>query len=484
MRLSLFRIWLLPVVFVLAMGCSKDVPSDFFYEDESYLHLEIGSNLSPLRSDPEDPMQKILSLSIAFFDANTGKLEFLKELSPAELPSVTVAIPKGRYKVVAIANPVPKYEAMLTLGSPLSALTSEPMSGVTVDKLAYTDKKDISRLLAIPMLNDQGPVEVLPEQFVQTREGTGEQTVNIRLEPVLARVVVYGKPQIEGGSIKEDGSEYRSCYMISGLYKKIYPMRMPDKLDGGETKEEAGDQSDPQRRYARCPGFDDGSMEGAPLSDSFGFIPTESMAKGLYAPDVQPDLSKRFDLSLLAYSRESTMKPDAYFRGGTPFALIRYHYLPASLSFTPGGDYSWVGFGSRCMLLSEFKSYVEKVEKGKSIPVPGLAEAIRKVRASREFDYTCAFEQEGIRYYHKAANYYLVYIRHFGDEQAPGKRSYGRYGIVRNNEYRIKVNKISGPGMAVVPNLAGNASRLDEGSFVGMKMTVNATNIREQEVSF
>lgn len=59
-----------------------------------------------------------------------------------------------------------------------------------------------------------------------------------------------------------------------------------------------------------------------------------------------------------------------------------------------------------------------------------------------------------IRYYKGGESYYYAaIIRHFYDEETPwsdgeayGIQHLGRYGVVRNNWYEIKVNSISGPG--------------------------------------
>lgn len=60
-----------------------------------------------------------------------------------------------------------------------------------------------------------------------------------------------------------------------------------------------------------------------------------------------------------------------------------------------------------------------------------------------------------IRYYKEGATYYnVVMIRHFDDTEADWDAAsgaytgahLGRYGVLRNNWYEIKVNSISGPG--------------------------------------
>ena len=63
-----------------------------------------------------------------------------------------------------------------------------------------------------------------------------------------------------------------------------------------------------------------------------------------------------------------------------------------------------------------------------------------------------------IRYYAQGANYYYAArIRHFNDDETDwnngetyGIQHLGRYGVVRNNWYEVKINKITGPGEPVI----------------------------------
>ena len=54
-----------------------------------------------------------------------------------------------------------------------------------------------------------------------------------------------------------------------------------------------------------------------------------------------------------------------------------------------------------------------------------------------------------IRWYQKGLNYYTYKIRH--DNEADGTMSFGKYGVVRNNSYRLTLNSVSGAGMPWYP---------------------------------
>lgn len=76
-------------------------------------------------------------------------------------------------------------------------------------------------------------------------------------------------------------------------------------------------------------------------------------------------------------------------------------------------------------------------------------------------------DDKGIATYYRGETYYVARIKHFGDAETPwelgdpaeGNPAYGgdndkwlgRYGMVRNTAYEVKVNSISNPGSPVVP---------------------------------
>ena len=75
-----------------------------------------------------------------------------------------------------------------------------------------------------------------------------------------------------------------------------------------------------------------------------------------------------------------------------------------------------------------------------------------------------------IKFYKDGDSYYnVVLIRHFYDDETPwdagetyGTKHLGRYGVVRNNWYEIKVNTISGPGEPTIVDDTENPNPDDE----------------------
>ncbi len=79
-------------------------------------------------------------------------------------------------------------------------------------------------------------------------------------------------------------------------------------------------------------------------------------------------------------------------------------------------------------------------------------------------------EMVGINTYLEGATYYIARVKHFGDarlhgtqvnlmEQQKTREYLGRYGMLRNNWYELKVGNVYGPGYPGVPPVDPNSAR-------------------------
>jgi hypothetical protein len=91
-----------------------------------------------------------------------------------------------------------------------------------------------------------------------------------------------------------------------------------------------------------------------------------------------------------------------------------------------------------------------------------------------------------IKFYKGGVCYYTVLIRHFNDVLASWNGSlpyvYGRYGVVRNNIYKITINSIKRPGEPIVtpPTRTNPDDELD--SYLSFDVTVMPWLVRTQQV--
>lgn len=90
---------------------------------------------------------------------------------------------------------------------------------------------------------------------------------------------------------------------------------------------------------------------------------------------------------------------------------------------------------------------------------------------------------EGLDFHKDGWCWYSVPIRHFNDTQSPEHMGYGRYGVVRNNHYRLTVTSISGPGYALPPPPEGSDDKEEEQSFISVRATLLPWTVREQNAT-
>lgn len=95
-----------------------------------------------------------------------------------------------------------------------------------------------------------------------------------------------------------------------------------------------------------------------------------------------------------------------------------------------------------------------------------------------------------IKYYKGGKSYYYddIYVRHFNDLETPwndgeeyGIQHLGRYGVVRNNWYEVKVNSISGPGEPSIDQPDGEDNDDAEG-YINCQINVLSWAKRSQSV--
>ena len=90
----------------------------------------------------------------------------------------------------------------------------------------------------------------------------------------------------------------------------------------------------------------------------------------------------------------------------------------------------------------------------------------------------CIRDRDGACYYQTNL------IRHFNNTQSSVDMGYGRYGVVRNNIYKINLKKISRPGAPTVTNDKDNPGNDDPSqSFISFDVHVNPWIVREQDIS-
>ena len=99
----------------------------------------------------------------------------------------------------------------------------------------------------------------------------------------------------------------------------------------------------------------------------------------------------------------------------------------------------------------------------------------------------------GIKTYKEGVSYYIARIKHFGDDLTPwaaGDETYGgknlnwlgRYGVLRNNWYDLKIEKISSPGYPDVPEVKPDTADDEDTKYINVSVKILDWAKRSQSV--
>lgn len=421
-----------------------------------------------LRSTVKDPMTEIKQLHLLFYDQATQQLQHIREiksLSDKSLSKLDVQLPAGDYSVVALANATEQIIKYINIGAPLSNLTAG--QALTAEQLMSGDG-------SIAMSNDQGPISVAKASFVNKPSESIVVPISITLEPVLARVLVYGSPQLTGGT---KGTGVAKC-LATNILKKVSILRQTNLLSTGDA-EVSGDKSNREQRYAKSPIWEEWTRS----------VPSNTQDVGAYAQAASGINDMRYaiqnDLSTFPalyrqqylYLKESTIPAQAFKLGLTPCLIIAYPYIPNGLTLEP--NEGWLSYQGEYYRERDVREMIQR----NNISPQGLKEVITRNRITVDkLDSPIGFSIDGLNFYYKGYSYYPVFIKHFAS--ATEDNPYGMYGIVRGNEYHINITHIGGVGQSTPPNYINNTESIPIDRVISTSVRVQELTRRNQEVRF
>ncbi|MDY3090357.1 MAG: fimbria major subunit [Porphyromonas sp.] len=432
----------------------------------SFLRLSIQNpNQVVLRSTETDPLKSVRSVGLLFYNQDTEVLEHIRELSVSsisDLSNLVVKLPPADYKLVVVANASTQLRSSINPGAPLSDF-------IKGRELKAIDLFEASR--GIVMTNQQGVISVPSSAFVSSVEN--EQTaISIALEPSLARVLVYGNPKFSRGT----KGVTKPMYQITNQAKQVSLLRQMNKLSD-ESEEQAQDNSSREQRYAKSPYWDIWVQTPPRTTEDIAAYSTDNAQADRMKLEIK-ERSEDFAtmLSQVAlYAKETTLPPNSYFEGTTPCVTIAYPYVPQGLQLE--GEEGWVSYKGRYYREGAVKEMLRANTEPNSNE---LLQAMRQNQITEtSFANSKGFDIAGVRFYYKAYSYYTVYIRHFSSETPSS--GYGKYGIVRGNEYRISIAEITAPGSPVPPTYSNNLKPITEQKAAGISVRIDEIPRRDQE---
>ncbi len=437
------------LLLAIALGCcQRHTPRlDDEPDEPETKEISIAINLPnsvALRGGDIDPMTSLESLRLVFYDNSTSpsvqEVRTIAITDPESLQRITTPLPPRDYRLVAIASPSPAIVRITQKGAPLSLL-STGQRWSTADFMTKAGSQE-DKCQFVAMINEQGAVEVPATSFTEAQD-----PIAVSIEPTLARVYVFGDPELRGGGTKGSASP---SYTIVGTQVETFPMRQMAKRSNG-VMEAYGDRSPRASRYAKTPLWSQWTSQIP--EDSSPWIQHRKETADFFKHaeiwcPIKPDKARASqDLTeAYLYIKEATLPEYAFAQGTTPCLVVRYPYIPQGITGL-GAQEGFVKY--RGQLYKE--SQVKEMIAGRAAMPQGLKQAIEQHKITAE-SFDQPFDKGELQFYKEAYSYYTIYIRHFEDAGA----SYGRYGLVRGNEYSIKIATILDLGLPTPPRLTNN----------------------------
>lgn len=163
---------------------------------------------------------------------------------------------------------------------------------------------------------------------------------------------------------------------------------------------------------------------------------------------------------------ENTLAASDAFGNLATRVVFRVNVIPTSIkskfkeSDISNGNVTWVWYDSKCYAYGDFvRLYNSIVAKGNAqteAEKAMISEASNFVKPS---DFTSpkinyGFDGEVVKLYYKGETFYATPITHFTEGQLGGNRNLpGRFGVVRNNHYRLVINSFATIGKAATSAL-------------------------------
>lgn len=461
---------------VLLLACHTSSPNKrkttTSSADSAYISFSLDCPQGVLRDGSEDPIHQVRCLSLYIFDGNSpeSKMIGIKRVEGNMATPTPIKLVRKECYILSFVNTTEALEKRLQGYTQLKDFR-EAIKG-DISYLADVDGSKVHSVVMSPVSSD--PCHVSEDQFSETIEGLGGKTAcQLEVEPMLARVFVYDVPHVANGEVLllDEKIAFRTIY-----FSQEFDLIRRTKLEG-EVQPLAKD-------YAYSPGYE------TIKDQALGSLTAEFIGKYRVAPNPvlfyatagkernSADLSDK-----KLYVKETTCPPNQYLVSLVPHIVVRAKVIPKILKDGLAPGEGWVRYKGGVMKESAFASLVQEVLKNIDAydkPVNGMPsgflEALKQgLKDSKKKGLITArkasFTINEIQFYHQSYNYYLLPIRHFGQTEAPLWNSFGRYGVVRNNEYAIHLNTILGFGSNLFPDKL-TTDRIAEKSSLSFTLTV------------
>lgn len=422
-----------------------------------------------------DPNEGIVKYALTYNITATGGQAPTGDIADAPASAATAAnfttkakqVESQDYQMLAIINPTSDVIAATEEGKYLKDAQAALES--TVTDLSANGK-------AILMSNDRGLVNVAPADMKDAAADAEGHPVKVNVDRILAKVYVGGTPDLPQG-VTFTGTKWE----LNTTNKKTFIYRQFAQVTTGLdtfVPETVDNNTDRFARYAKDPNYLAGEFVAADfnykqdvdvLANEWGF----ENEKGQYCLENTMDAGQQLNDQTTSFILSGTWTPEGFTTGETWYRYMGFDFTVAKMK-------EYIGIAKDASKDAE-KDITGTPAGFKADLKALLAESDCPVAADGTI--TKSFAAHNIKGYFKGVCYYQTnLIRHFNNDQSSKTMGYGRYGVVRNNIYKVTIKKISQPGE---PTIVPEKPNPDDPTklFVAFDITINPWIVRTQEIS-
>ena len=363
----------------------------------------------------------------------------------------------------------------------------------------------------------------------EAQASSGDAAADIYVERGLAKVTLTTATNYEdvGGSTYVGDRVQISNWALDVTNKKTFPIHNVDELDYEDIWNNEPVTSGPstQRFVDNYPGTLAQRVYWGkdPNYNNNTLLQTDEAGKTARAAEfnyVTANTAVTADPTKPLYCLENTFNLANMMQGQTTRVIFKASYTPKDFTAEDGKTFFKVGTSvalwSQKNLEAHIKAAVSKVisdatidnttinlaAKGNDITAAGNHEikaanitvtghTVTDAEAKAVSNKVGLTENAGISTYANGESYYIARIKHFGDALTPWSSGgygtdnlayLGRYGVLRNNWYELKVNSVSGPGYPSVPEVKPNTPDDEDDKYIKVSVKILKWAKRSQTV--
>lgn len=507
-KIKLYALAAAVLAFGLA-GCTKEKPTGgegpvYGVNGGAYVSVQIAAQKQTRAStEASGPENAINSIYLITFAANNtlvaipnGGGNFIRLTGDAAITSPEAQLISGdATNMVVVVNPGPKMVAKLgALGSGVAySVFNQAVQDATAADLANGDgstgytmistKRDYTVDPLTPMgigetidnayINIVGrmvPIATTPEAAKQEAE-TAAKRVNVLMERLTSKLMFREKPAADGGVTVPEGVTFGfGNWTVDAVNSRYFPFAVKTMLSANHTP---------------TPGYYYNNFYTE--DPNYGVIANigDALASGIMFAEIGADYVPVLPWGnyygwkasgALAYAVENTMggvsngQAAAQQFGNATRIIFKGTYIPKGMS-TAAGERDWfqfagINYDNLAALKAKYAlgtdtgfeaacdAFAAKISGG-TVAFAALTEAnLTAFGTSNQIGGELAKVPEdgvGIRWFQNGLNYWYYEIKHNNDEN--GFMAYGKYGIVRNNQYNMTLGSVTHEGTPWYPDL-------------------------------